>query len=314
MKVVWKISKYLLLAVLILLAFIVISFGHSDIPLEELKAKYAEGSSFIDVNGMEVHYRDEGLASDSLPLVLIHGTGSSLHTFDVWAQELSRQHRVIRLDMPAFGLTGPFPNRDYSIAHYVDFLHAFLSELNVDKCILGGNSLGGCIAWNYCIEHPQQVEKLILIDASGYPNKEASTPLAFTLARMPVVNKLICYVTPSFIARKSVENVYADKSKLTDDVAQRYFELTLRKGNRQAFVDRMNTEMDTSTIKSIKSIQQNTLILWGEEDRLIPLKSAYRFAKDLPKDTLVVLPGSGHVPMEENPLESLDAVFSFLNK
>ena len=261
---------------------------------------------------MNVHYRDEGNPLDTLPLVLIHGTGSSLHTYDAWTEALKSNRRVIRMDLPAFGLTGPFPNRDYSIEHYVAFVEQFLENRNIPRCILAGNSLGGQIAWAYTLAHSNRVAQLVLIDAAGYPLNSKSVPIAFTLARKPVLNKLLTFITPRFMAKASVENVYADKSKVTKTLVDRYFELTLRKGNRQALVDRMTAVYDTSRLPQLRNIQQRTLVLWGEQDMLIPLSNAERFHADLPNDTLIVLPHSGHVPMEESPKESLSALLAFL--
>ena len=121
MKKAAAIFKIILIGLLVLVAVIFIAFGYKDKTVKELTAKYAvPPSAFIEVDGMQVHYRDEGNRADSLPLVLIHGTGSSLHTFDAWAAGLKKEKRVVRMDIPAFGLTGPFPNRQYSIQHYVD--------------------------------------------------------------------------------------------------------------------------------------------------------------------------------------------------
>jgi len=308
-----KIVKITLLCLGFLMLLVSVFFGYRDISLEELKEKYAPApSAFISVNGMEVHYRDEGQARDSIPIVLIHGTGSSLHTFDGWTSQLIIDHRVVRMDLPAYGLTGPFPHRTYSIDNYVVFLKDFLTSMGIKKCILAGNSLGGGIAWRFTYEFPEMVEELILIDASGYPAEAESVPVAFKVAQMPVVKNVFTFITPRFLAKASVENVYADKSKVTDKLVDRYFELTLREGNRQAFVDRLNMSTDKISFEKIKLIQKRTLILWGEKDKLIPLKMAHRFHNDLQNDTLVILKGVGHIPMEESPNQSLEPVMSFL--
>lgn len=288
-------------------------FGYRDIPVAELLPSYAPAPSrFLPLMGMEVHYRDEGNLQDSLPIVLIHGTGSSLHTFDAWTATLKQGRRVVRMDLPGFGLTGPFPDRDYRMDHYVEFVAAFLAATGIRHCILGGNSLGGQIAWNFTAAHPGRVRQLILIDAAGYPVEAASVPLAFRLARTPLLNKLLTFITPRFVVTSSVENVYADKSKVTPELVDRYFELSLRAGNRQALVDRMQMPYDPNRVQALKTIRQPTLVLWGAEDRLIPLASAHRFHRDLPNDTLVILQHSGHVPMEESPEESLEAVLHFI--
>ncbi len=308
--------KKLLISIAALVSLLLLFFGYTDRSVDDLKEKYAGyPSSFVEIDGMKVHYRDEGLKSDSLlPIVLIHGTGASLHTFDDWANELKFQRRIVRMDLPAFGLTGPFPDRNYSIDQYVDFIQHFLVARGIKKCILGGNSLGGNIAWQFTVKYPQMVDKLILIDAAGYPMVSKSAPIAFRIARIPVLNKLLTFVTPRFMARASVENVYADKSKVSDELVDRYFELTLREGNRQALVDRMNVPLDSTAFPKIKTIQQPTLILWGGQDMLIPVDVAQRFQNDLPNDTLVIMENAGHVPMEESPKESLRIVQAFLEK
>lgn len=292
---------------------ITLLFGYRDIPLEHLKTKYAKApSAFITVDGMDVHYREEGVSEADVPIILIHGTGSSLHTFNDWVSRLKVNYSVIRMDIPGHGLTGPFPNRDYSIEAYVKFLKHFLDKKGIDKCIIGGNSLGGHIAWQFTATHPDRVKKLVLIDAAGYPNESKSTPLAFQIAKIPLIKNMFTFITPKAVARKSVENVYADKSKVTTDLAMRYFELTLRPGNRQAFVDRLSEENNPASYHLISNISQPTLILWGDQDLLIPIENAKLFQKDIPNNTLVILNNTGHVPMEENPSESLEAVISFL--
>ncbi|MCP4882421.1 MAG: alpha/beta hydrolase [Flavobacteriales bacterium] len=314
MKLLTRIIKAVVGITLLLVLLLILFFGHKDIPMDQLKEKYAnEASSFIEIDEMNVHYRDEGNPSDSIPLVLIHGTGSSLHTFDVWASELKKERRVIRMDLPAFGLTGPFPDGEYPIEQYVFFIEHFLSKIGVNKCIIGGNSLGGEIAWRFTVKNPNTVQKLVLINAAGYPMTSKSVPVAFKMARLPVINKLFTFITPRFMVQKSVENVYADKEKVTEGLVDRYFDLSLRAGNRQAFVDRLSLERDAEPIDLIKNIEQATLILWGMEDLLIPVENAQLFHDDLPNNSLVIMDKVGHVPMEELPLESLAILQVFLN-
>ncbi len=313
MKLFQKIIKIALISIVGLIIIIVTLYGHRDIPLEDLKVKYAKApSSFVALDGMNVHFRDEGNTHDSIPIVLIHGTGSSLHTFNDWANELKQGYRVIRMDLPAYGLTGPFPKNDYSIDNYVHFIKNFLTALGIEKCVLGGNSLGGNIAWNFVTQYPEMVQKLILIDAAGYPKKSISEPIAFKLSRMPVIKHAFKFITPYSVVKKSVENVYTDKSKVTEELVNRYFELTLREGNRQAFIDRIKSVNDTTAYQKIKSIKKPSLILWGSQDYLIPIENAHRFHKDLNNSSLVILENVGHVPMEESPNESVAAVISFL--
>jgi len=310
-----RIIKYLGIAIVISLAVAFVFFRTSDIPVEALKEKYAPApSKFITVQGMDVHYRDEGKPGDPLPIVLIHGTGASLHTWEPMVAELKASYRVITLDIPAFGLTGPNPKRDYSAEFYTSFMQAFLKALSVDSCIMGGNSLGGSIAWNYALSYPAAVKKLILIDASGYPTTAKSMPIAFRIARTPVLKHLLKYLGARSLAAKSIEDVYADPSRVQPEIVDRYYDMYLREGNRQALLDRMATSFHPDTYLKINTLQMPTLILWGEEDKLIPVENAYRFQKDLPHDTLVILKNLGHVPMEEDPKTTTEVVRSFLQK
>ena len=309
----------IVLAINLLLALIiVVVFAHKDIPLNELKLKYTNSdSSFIDINGTNVHYRDVGNSNDSIPIVLMHGTGSSLHTYDFWSDNLKSTNRIIRMDLPAFGLTGPFVKNDYSISNYTFFLKEFLNSLNIKECILIGNSLGGEIAWRFAIAEPLMVKKLVLIDAGGYPVISKSVPIAFKLAKIPVLNNLLTYITPRFLIRASIEDVYFDKSKISDSLVNRYFDLTLRKGNRKAIVDRLKGSTTLTNGKkthaSIKKIKKPTLIIWGSDDQLIPVENAYKFNNDITNSKLIVMQQTGHVPMEEKPIESLKFVIDFLN-
>ena len=309
----------IVLAINLLLALIiVVVFTHKDIPLNELKLKYTNSdSSFIDINGTNVHYRDVGNSNDSIPIVLMHGTGSSLHTYDFWSDNLKRTNRIIRMDLPAFGLTGPFVKNDYSISNYTFFLKEFLNSLNIKECILIGNSLGGEIAWRFAIAEPLMVKKLVLIDAGGYPVISKSVPIAFKLAKIPVLNNLLTYITPRFLVRASIENVYFDKSKISDSLVNRYFDLSLRKGNRKAIVDRLKGSTTLTNGKkthaSIKKIKEPTLIIWGSDDQLIPVENAYKFNNDITNSKLIVMQQSGHIPMEEKPIESLKFLIDFLN-
>jgi len=312
--------NYLIKSLKILFSFIIILtigafilFFHRDISLDKLKLKYANiQSSFISVKNIDIHYRDEGNPTDSIPIILIHGTGASLHTFDDWTNKLKYSKRVIRLDLPAYGLTGPFVDRDYSILNYTSFLKEFLETLDIKQCIIAGNSLGGEIAWNFALEKPDIVKKLILINSGGFPSSSKSVPIAFRLAQTPVINKVVRFITPFFIVRSSVENVFFDKSKVTDSLVERYFDLCLREGNRQAFIDRLGIGKRNNYI-NISNIKQPTLILWGADDLLIPVENAYKFQNSLPNNKLVILENSGHVPMEENPFESIKHVIEFLN-
>lgn len=304
--------KKITIVVLIFIIGTLVYLYKGDIPVESLKKQYTnEQSKFIKIDGVDVHYRDEGNKNDSIPLVLIHGTSSSLHTWDSIVPALSDKKRVIRIDLPAFGLTGPHPQHDYSVDFYTQFIDAFLNAIGVQQYIIAGNSLGGSIAWNQALRYPNKVKQLILINSGGYPKKNEKGNIGFKLASTPIIGDVLMKFTPRGIIKKSIEDVYSDKTKVSDELVQRYFDLLLRSGNRQATLD-IFKQRKTGGSEKIKKIQTSTLIIWGEDDQLIDVSNAYLFQKDIHNSQLVIIPKTGHVPMEENPNPVVIAISAFV--
>lgn len=286
-----------------------------DRSLQELSARWAPPpSAFIDVKGLKVHVRDEGPRADPSPIVLIHGTSASLHTWEGWVKVLKQQRRVITMDLPGFGLTGPNTQNDYSNETYTQFMLDLLDTLGVQRAVLGGNSLGGEIAWNVAAAAPQRVERLILVDAAGYPFKPDSIPLGFRIARMPVVNRLMEVTLPHYLLESSVRNVYGDPARVTPALVERYEATTLRAGNRKALVRRFEQLDMGMHVDRIKTLKVPTLILWGGRDHLIPLDSARNFHHDIAGSQLQVFDDLGHVPHEEDPARTVAAVQAFLQR
>lgn len=311
-------ARRILLALLVaglvaLLAALALAWA-PDRPVEELVERWAQPpSEFLPLLGMQVHLRDEGAGDDPVPLLLLHGTSASLHTWDGWVAELAARERLIRVDLPGFGLTGPFPHDDYSIERYIEFTVALLDALELEQVVIAGNSFGGQVAWEVAAEMPDRVAGLVLVDAAGYPFLPESIPLAFQLARFPALRPLIERLLPRSVIRSSLENVYGDPGRVDEALVDRYYELALRAGNRRALGRRFAHVMPAAERAArIRSLQQPTLILWGGRDRLIPLDSADRFAADIAGSRLVVFAELGHVPHEEAPAETAAAVEDFL--
>lgn len=284
-----------------------------DRDVDSLKARWAPPpSQFVGLMGMQVHLRDEGPRNDAQPIVLLHGTSASLHTWDGWAEALKGQRRVIRMDLPGFGLTGPMPDGNYQLTHYVDFLVALLDQLGVKQAVVAGNSFGGGLAWKLAVDHPERVSKLVLVDAAGYPYDPTSVPIGFKVAQIPWLRPVMENVLPRSMIESSVRNVYGDPSRITPVLIDRYFELTLRAGNRHALGERFRQSPGGQYAAQIPSVKQPTLILWGGQDRLIPPDNADHFQHDIAGSRLVVFDGLGHVPHEEDPAATVAAVQSFL--
>jgi pimeloyl-ACP methyl ester carboxylesterase len=283
-----------------------------DRPVASLEARWAQPpSTFVPVMGMRVHLRDEGPRDDPMPIVLLHGTSASLHTWDGWAAAMRGTRRVVRFDLPGFGLTGPHPEGRYDLATYVAFVQAMLDRLGIQRCVLAGNSLGGQIAWKTALADAR-VRRLVLVDAGGYPNPNAQLPLAFKLAKIPLLNRLVAYSLPRSLVEKSVRNVYGDPSKVTPELIDRYYELALREGNRAAVVKRF--EQAQYPGDEVASVKVPTLILWGGRDRLIPPELGARFLRDIVGSRLVTFEALGHVPHEEDPEATVSPVLAFVRE
>ena len=285
-----------------------------DRPVAALEARWAQSpSTFIEAAGLRVHLRDEGIRDDPVPIVLLHGMSASLHTWDGWVAALASQRRVVRFDLPGFGLTGPAPDGDYRIERYVEFVAAMLDALGIERCVLAGNSFGGAVAWQTALALPPgRVQKLVLVDAAGYPLVSESVPIAFRIARVPLLSSLMSVTLPRGVVESSLRNVYGDPDRITPELVDRYYEISLRAGNRAALVERFAQAPHGQHAERIGEIQVPTLILWGERDRLIPPEHGERFHRDIAGSRLVVFPELGHVPHEEDPVATVAVVRTFL--
>ena len=306
------------IGILLMLSALAISITYApDRSVESLVARWAPPpSDFMEIKGQLVHYRDEGPRDDPAPLVLVHGTAASLHTWQGWVGALRSRKRVITFDLPGFGLTGPFagqyPKDDYRGDTLARFTLDLLDALHVARFAIGGNSLGGEVAWRVAAMAPGRVTQLILVDSSGYAFVPIKLPVGFKVARVPVFNHVSEYLTPRSVVEQSVKDVYADPSRVTDVLVDRYFEMLMREGNRRALNIRIN-EIETDLApERIATLHVPTLILWGAKDRLIPPPNAERFHHDIAGSQLVVFPDLGHVPQEEDPHESVAPVLTFL--
>ncbi len=317
-------SNFLMRAfgVLLLLTTLAVALARApDRSAESLVARWAPPpSDFIEVQGQVVHLRDEGPRDDPRPIVLIHGTSASLHTWEGWAAALRGQRRVIRFDLPGFGLTGPwsdtfsgsYPHENYQGDAYARFTLALMDALNVQRAVLAGNSLGGEVAWRTAFLAPQRVAGLVLVDAAGPAFTPLHVPVGFQIARLPVLNRVMELLLPRPLVARSVAEVYGNPARVTDELVDRYFELTLREGNRRALSTRLQHLRSGEDAERIATLKLPTLILWGGRDRLIPPSVAQQFKQQIAGSQLVVFDTLGHVPQEEDPAATVAAVKVFL--
>ncbi|NWG71425.1 MAG: alpha/beta hydrolase [Parvularculaceae bacterium] len=289
-----------------------------DTNREAMIAKYGgPNAQFADgPGGMKVHWRDQG-CRDCPPMILIHGSSASLHTWGPLIERLGVEYRIITYDQPGHGLTGPHPMDDYSAAGMMQALNAVAQAAGVERFILGGNSMGGWVAWRYALAYPERVDALLLLDAAGAPPRADEAPpklpIGFKLARMRALSPILMHVTPRSVVERSVYQTVEVDEIVTPEMVDRYWELLRFPGNRQATAIRNRTDREEAYADRLGDIAAPSLVLWGDKDSLIPVSAADTFAERLPNATKVILTGVGHLPMEEAPDATASAISRFLD-
>ncbi len=314
-----RILKFITFTILSIIAFVLILCGlwyRSDIPLDKLEVKYfTPQSSYITINNVKIHIRQRGAGP---VLFLLHGSFASLHTWDLWEQEISKNFKTISLDFPGHGLTGPVASEKYSTDDYEKLVMALADTLKIDTFYVAGNSMGGQVAWKMALHHSERVKKLILVDAAGFwkistdsASKKQSRPFIFKLLQNDFVANSMIRITPRFLFKMNLNQVYGDPSKVKEEDVDRFYDLMLREGNRSSTIARLR-QPGKDLQDSIRFINTPTLIIWGEQDAWIPVANAYRFNQEIQHTELKVFKGAGHVPMEEIPIETVSAALQFL--
>ncbi|WKK74116.2 alpha/beta hydrolase [Marivirga salinae] len=316
MKKAFKILGIGLLSIIGILVILLLSFYKSDIQASENQEKYfTEESQFIEIDSNKIHIRKMG---KGFPILLIHGSFSSLHTWNVWQKQLLNDFTTISIDLPGHGLTGPNPQARYDTDYYANLLWELMDKLNYDSIAVAGNSMGGQVAYKMALRKPDKVKKLILINSSGASMKadtanfkDQNTFSVFSLINHPIFSKLMTSITPKFLFEMSMEQVYYDKSKITEEKVQLYYDLMLHEGNREATLQRFK-QRAPSEFDQLGNLKSPTLILWGEHDSWIPVSHAHRFDNIIPNSSLIIYDDAGHVPMEEIPTRTAKDALEFL--
>ena len=275
----------------------------------EQRYQYAPTQA-VEVDGLRIRYKDTG-PRDAPAILLLHGFGSSLQTWDAWADSLDKRYRVIRLDLPGFGLTGPSPTNDYSEQTDTETLTRFIDQLGVRQLAVVGHSMGGKMAWSLAASQPARITALVLMAPDGYPRPEdiGTKPYASSS-----VMHLIKYFLPKYFLEKSLEPAFYDATQLNETLVNRYYDMLRAPGVRAAILARGDQTVYTDPVPRLKRITAPTLLLWGEEDQMIPSRNAQDYERDIPRSTTVLLPQSGHLIQEERPDVGLTAVSHFLDK
>jgi pimeloyl-ACP methyl ester carboxylesterase len=287
-----------------------------DIPYETLEAKYADGASrFVDLPaGLHVHYQDVG--DPALPLlVLLHGFGDSYTSWEGWVGSLKGKYHLISLDFPGHGLTRAPAGYRLSAEGLADFVDAFATQLALPKFAAAGNSMGGGVAWQLALRHPQRIYALILVDAAGFPNEKppGETPLAFKILQYRLGRTILRNIDNRPLIDSGLKTDVYDKALITPSLVDRWAEFQRAPGHRAILMSVNPRAFNQASASALRGIGVPTLILHGENDVLIEPASAKKFAAAIPGARLVTYPHVGHLPQIEIPQRSAADVADFLS-
>jgi pimeloyl-ACP methyl ester carboxylesterase len=281
-----------------------------DVDAASLEAKYATPPSrFVTAAGIRFHIRERGQGP---VLVLLHGQAINLYAWEPAAKLLAADHRVISLDLPGHGLTGPDPQGRYTLAQMAESIDALMGVLGVTRFALAGNSLGGGVALRYALAHPDKLDALILVDAVGGPATSPG-PLAFRLQGARIIGDLMQWFTPQWTVRLVLADTFGDPRKMTDGEVDSTYDLLLRSGNRAAERQTMLGALDPEIATRLGEIATPTLVLWGNRDTWIGPDDARWFGAHLRNADVTILDGLGHMPMLEDPPAATAAMEAFLH-
>ena len=306
-KKVLKGTGLFLVALIVLAGILLWTPDKSRAELENTYGSPQNG--YITALGVKLHYQDTGPSKNPIPILFLHGFGSSLQTWDSWSKSLSSDYRVISVDLPGFGLTGEDPSGIYTDQRSVEVLEAFLKELRIPKVVIVGNSMGGKLAWQFAAQYPEQVSKLVLISPDGY----ASPGIEYgKKTEIPAIANLYRYFFSKSFLAMNLEPAYANPQTLNDGLVNRYYDLMLAPGVRGAILARMQQTVLKDPVPSLTKIQAPTLLMWGEKDAFIPISNSEDYLKVMPNAKRVSLPNIGHLPQEEQANVGLQALKDFL--
>lgn len=287
-----------------------------DLSRRELEEKYLRAPTemmTISAPGqapVRLHVRDDGPRTGPA-LIMLHGFGSSLHTYEAWARALQDDFRVVRFDLPGSGLSPPDPSGDYTDMRSIEIILALMDTLDIARASLIGNSIGGRIGWTMAATHPAHVEKLVLISPDGFasPGFEYGDP-----PKASPLLEAMRFFLPRALLRANIAPGYGDPAALSDETVTRYHDLMRAPGGRGALLERMRQTVLVEPEPLLRVIQAPVLLVWGEKDALIPFSNAADYARALPDSRLASFPDLGHVPQEEAPDLSLRPVRAFLEQ
>lgn len=293
------------------LGLLVAAWLYRDHSPAQVEARWATPpSQFVEIDGVRLHYREEG---EGPPVVLLHANYASLFMWEPWVAALKDRYRVIRLDLPAHGLTGPEPSGNYSLQRIQSLFEQFVDARGLERFVVVGTSIGGTVAMRYAADHPERIERLVMISPGSL---EARVRGRTTPANVPKIADVLAWVTPRAFTGYMLRNDYGDPARVTDAVIDEWYAMWMREGNRQAMIDLLRQYVSGGVEAKIRSIRVPVLLIWGEKNKRVPLALAYEtraLLANSPQVQLEVLPGIGHMLVQEAPQQSAAVIRRYLD-
>jgi len=314
-----KILKFFILTLILLLGCAAMILYEGDIPTDVVDARYTSpDSQFSELGDLgRVHYRDEGRRQSS-PIILLHGSNASLHTFEPWVARLKKTFRVITIDLPGHRLTGEVPSGNYASDAMVSVVNKLANNLDLEHFVIGGNSMGGSIALRYALDHPEKITGLVLIGSSGFMRKnlahdDSQGVLAFRLLKNPWFRAIGEVMDPYYFVSQGLKSAFHSQEVITQAMIMRYYDLALREGSRSATMKRFTATADEKyRAEDLAGINVPTLLMWGKEDAVAPFAFASGYEALIPSISTAYYDGVGHIPMEEIPETSAADLIAFM--
>ena len=275
-------------------------YGNPD--PEWLRIDWRDHLRTIDVVGARVNYVEMGEGS---PIIFVHGLSGAWQNWLETLPHFARTHRVIALDLPGFGAS-PMPPWEISIPSYGRFVRDFCERVGVDRCSLVGNSMGGFIATEVAITDPERVDELTLVSAAGVTWARARREPAAVIARMGrAATPVLLRFHMSGIRRQRLRKGYFQGVFFDPDSIRRemLWENVVPALNSPGYYDALTTLWGYDIRDRLEEIGVPTLIVWGRNDRVVPVPAAVSYKKRIGENAeLVIFDRCGHVPQIERPV------------
>ena len=285
------------------------------ISFADIRAKYADpDSQFVTLEGLDgidTHYKVDG---EGPAVLLVHSSSGDLRDYDTWVDTLKGDYRVVRLDLPAFGLTGAVPSGNYSIDRYLTLVDALMDHLGIDQFAIAGTSYGGLVAFRYAGTRTDRVTALILQNSAGveYGGRRGTTERARDFGA-----EFVPRLATESSFEKMLNTVINDPAKVTPELVRRKTDFANVIGRDcESFIasrlyERGNPE------RVLGNVRAPALVMWGGESNGLSVSTATIFAEAMvnaPSVDKIIYPGGGHLTHIERPEETARDVKAFLDR